>query len=383
MKAIYMDHAASTPLHPDVADAMLEAMRDMPGNASSMHAFGRAAKGRLTAARDTIAARLGCKPAELVFTSGGTESDNAAIIGGARAMRRRGKTHLIVSAIEHHAVLHAADRLEQEGFEVTRLRPDSSGWVDPAAVEAAIRPETGLVSVMWANNEVGTVQPVEAIGSLTRSRGILYHADAVQALGAIPFDLSALPVDLVSVSAHKINGPHGIGALYMASGTPFDPLVYGGSQERKRRAGTENIAGAVGFARAVEIATEAHDAKIRRLSGLRDRLEALLIDRLGPGRAVVNGRIASRLPHLTNISFIGCDTETMLMNLDMEGLAAASGSACSSGSLERSHVLAAMELPPDRLGSAVRFSFGLGNTLEEVEAAVQIIATVANRIRKE
>jgi len=381
MKGIYLDHAASAPLLPEVAEAMLDAMRAGPGNPSSLHAFGRAARARLTDARDRMAAALNCKPSELVFTSGGTESDNAAVIGAARALRRKGKTHVVVSAIEHHAVLHAADALEREGFAVTRVMPDSTGYIDPAAVEEAIRPETGLVSVMWANNEVGTIQPVHRIGELLSSRGIVFHVDAVQALGAVPIDLGQTPAQLVSFSAHKLGGPQGIGALYIAAGTPFEPIIHGGSQERKRRAGTENVAAACGFALAVELAVERRETRNRRLAALRDRLEALLIARLGPGGAIVNGRIGSRLPHVTNISFIGADTETLLMALDLEGIAAASGSACSSGSLERSHVLKAMGLPEERLKSAVRFSFGPSNTMEEIETAAEKIATIAERLR--
>ena len=295
MKGIYLDHAASAPLLPEVAEAMLEAMRVGPGNPSSLHAFGRAARARLTDARDRIAAKLNCKPSEIVFTSGGTESDNAAVIGAARALRRRGKTHVVVSAIEHHAVLHAADALEREGFVVTRVQPDSTGYIDPSAVEEALRPETGLVSVMWANNEVGTIQPVGAIGELLRKRGVVFHVDAVQALGAVPIDLKETPAGLVSFSAHKLGGPQGIGALYIASGTPFEPIIHGGAQERKRRAGTENVAAACGFALAVELAADRREAKVRRLAALRDRLEALLIGRLGPAGAIVNGRIGCRI----------------------------------------------------------------------------------------
>jgi len=238
MKGIYLDHAASAPLLPEVAEAMLDAMRGGPGNPSSLHAFGRAARARLTDARDRIAAVLNCKPSEIVFTSGGTESDNAAVIGAARALRRRGKTHVVVSAIEHHAVLHAADALEREGFAVTRVLPDATGWIDPAAVEEALRPETGLVSVMWANNEVGTIQPVHAIGARLAARGIVFHVDAVQALGAVPIDMKETPAGLVSFSAHKLGGPHGIGALYIASGTPFEPIIHeapGRNGERGRR----------------------------------------------------------------------------------------------------------------------------------------------------
>ncbi|HUC91353.1 MAG TPA: cysteine desulfurase family protein [Paenibacillus sp.] len=381
MTPIYLDHAATTPLHPLAAEAMLAVMRGGPGNASSVHAFGRAAKERLSAARDGIAERIGCKPSELVFTSGGTESDNGAIIGAARAMARKGKRHIITSAVEHHAVLHTVAALAKEGFSVTVLPVDETGAVEAASVEAALTPETALVSIMWGNNEVGTLQPVEAIGEMARSRGALYHVDAVQALGSLPIDLARLPVDLMSFSAHKIYGPQGVGALYVAAGTPFEPYAHGGSQERKRRAGTENVAGITGFAKAVELATADLERRTAAVRGLRDRFEALLIERLGERGAVINGDPANRLPHITNISLIGADTETVLMRLDLEGIAAASGSACTSGALERSHVLQAMGLSEARLASAVRFSFGLGNTSEEIDTAAQKVATVAERIR--
>jgi len=382
MKPIYMDHAATTPMHPEVAAAMLDVMQAGPGNPSSVHAFGRAAKAKLSRARDELSARLGCKPSELVFTSGGTESDNAALFGAARAMKKKGRRHIVTSAAEHHAVLHACEALQREGFEVTVVPVNAEGAVMPEDVRAAIRPDTALVSIMWANNEVGTIQPVQEIGQLAHDHGALYHTDAVQAFGSVPIALQSLPIDLASFSAHKINGPQGIGALYIATGTPYEAPTHGGSQERKRRAGTENVAGAVGFARAAALATEQLDAKIAALRELRDGLERRLSELLGADGIAVNGAVHRRLPHLTNISLLGTDTESMLMNLDLAGIAASSGSACTSGALERSHVLKAMAVPDERLTSAVRFSLGLGNTWEEIDTAAQKIATVAKRIRK-
>jgi cysteine desulfurase len=383
MKPIYMDHAATTPMHPEVAAAMLEVMTGGPGNPSSMHASGRTAKARLARARDELASRLSCKPAELVFTSGGTESDNAALFGAARAMRKQGRTHIVTSSVEHHAVLHACEALEREGFQVTIVPVNAEGAVLPEAVKAAIQPDrTALVSVMWANNEVGTIQPVQAIGELAHEAGALFHTDAVQAFGSLPIDLRLLPVDLASFSAHKLNGPQGIGALYIAAGTPFEAMSHGGSQERRRRAGTENVAGAVGFAAAAAIATGQLETKAAALRELRDGLERRLFELLGTDCMAINGDRGNRLPHIANISLIGADTESMLMNLDLEGIAAASGSACTSGALERSHVLKAMGVPEERLASAVRFSLGLGNTWEDIETAAQKIATVSKRIRK-
>ncbi len=383
MKTIYLDHAATTPMHPEVAAAMLEVMTGGPGNPSSMHAYGREAKARLARSRDELAGLLSCKPSELVFTSGGTESDNAALLGAARAMRKQGRTHIVTSSIEHHAVLHAVEALEREGFHVTTVPVNSEGTVLPEALQAAIQPgRTALVSVMWANNEVGTIQPVQAIGELAHGAGALYHTDAVQAFGSLPIDLRAMPIDLASFSAHKINGPQGIGALYIAAGTPYEPVSHGGSQERRRRAGTENVAGAAGFAAAAAIACAQPEAKAAALRELRDGLERRLIELLGADHIAINGNPANRLPHIANISLLGTDTESMLMNLDLEGIAAASGSACTSGALERSHVLKAMGISDERMTSAVRFSLGLGNTWEDIETAAQKIATVSKRIRK-
>lgn len=377
----YFDHAATTPMHPDVAKAMLEVMLGPGGNSSSMHAFGRAAKLHLNRSRDLISAAVGCKPGELLFTSGGTESDNAAIIGAARAQRKSGRTHLITSAGEHHAVLHTCEWLaKEEGFTLTVLPIDSAGRTSPENVQAAITPETALISIMHGNNEVGTIQPIEEIGRMAKAAGAIFHVDAVQTLSWFDYRLNELPIDLMSFSSHKINGPQGVGALYIASGTPLEPLQHGGSQERKRRAGTENIAGIVGFAAAVDICVNDRKNKQPFMDKLRKRWIELLHEHAGIPISV-NGSGEDYLPHIVNVSFIGVDTETMLMNLDMEGIAAASGSACTSGALERSHVLRAMELSEERIQSAVRFSFGLGNTLEELEDAARKIALIVKRIR--
>lgn len=381
MKNIYLDHAASTPVHPDVAETMVNVMRQQYGNASSVHSFGRAAKRLVNGSRDTLASFIGCRSEELVFTGGGTESDNLALFGTAEARQDRGR-HIITTAIEHHAVLHACHRLEKEGFEVTYLPVDRYGQVHPEQVEAAIRPDTILVSVMYGNNEIGTMEPIAEIGKLTSARDIVFHVDAVQTLGAIPINCNELPVDLMSFSSHKINGPQGVGALYVRRELSIEPILYGGLQERKRRAGTENMAGIAGFAKAAELAEAqlpqraAHDEELREvlISGLKRAV--------GEERFHVNGHPSQRLPHILNISFPECDTETMLMNLDMEGIAVASGSACSSGSLEPSHVLEAMNLPQNFLRSAIRFSFGLGNTSEEMEHTAEKIGTILERLRK-
>ncbi|MFF2887090.1 cysteine desulfurase family protein [Paenibacillus sp. NPDC057967] len=382
MGTYYFDHAATTPMHPDVVKTMLGLMQGVGGNASSMHAYGRAAKGELSRARDLISAAIGCKPGELLFTSGGTESDNLALIGGAKAQRKRGKNHLITSAAEHHAVLHTCEWLEQEeGFKLTVLPVDQQGRIHADQVRDALRPDTALVSIMHGNNEVGTLQPIEAIGEAAHAGGALFHVDAVQSFGTTNYRLSELPVDFMSFSAHKINGPQGVGALYAAAGAPFESLLQGGSQERKRRAGTENIAGIAGFAKAVDICVNEMKKKQPFLDKLRKEWVELMIGELSSDEVIVNGDLENSLSHIINLSFIGAHTESMLMNLDMAGIAAASGSACTSGSLEKSHVLRAMGIPQERLDSAVRFSFGLGNTLEELQEAAPIVAGIVRRIR--
>lgn len=381
MKSIYLDHAASTPVHPEVAKVMLNILTEQYGNASSVHQFGRSAKRILNGARDSIAAFLGCSSEEWVFTGGGTESDNLALYGAAAAVSHKGK-HIITTQIEHHAVLHTCEELEKEGFKVTYLPVDSSGRVSVADIEAALQEDTVLISVMYANNEVGTVQPIQEIGQLARGRGILFHVDAVQALGALPIKLRELPVDYMSFTAHKINGPQGIGGLYVRSGAPLHPRLHGGLQERGRRAGTENLAGAAGFAKAVEIAVTGLSERQQNMKGLRNTLLETLDTLIGRESYSLNGNSEHFLPSILNLSFPGAGTDVMLMNLDMEGIAAASGSACTSGSLEISHVLKAMGLPQNILESAIRFSIGLGNTTEEIEYVAQKVETILKRLRK-
>lgn len=380
MKPIYLDHAASTPVHPEVATVMYNMLLNQYGNASSVHQFGRSAKRIVNGARDRIAGFLGCSPDEWVFTSGGTESDNLALFGAAYASIHKGK-HIITTAVEHHAVLHTCGQLEQQGFEVTYLPVDSTGLVSVKDVESALREDTVLISVMFVNNEVGTVQPIEEIGRLAAGRGILVHVDAVQALGTLPMVLRELPVDYMSFSAHKIGGPQGIGGLYVRRGAPLQPRQHGGLQERGRRAGTESLASTAGFATAVELAVGGlaahHDQAVRLRSTLLQELDK----HAGAGGYVINGNEQQMVPGILNVSFPGAKTDVLLMNLDMEQIAAASGSACTSGSLEISHVLQAMKLPEELLNSAIRFSTGLGNTNEEMQVVAQKVGTILNRLR--
>ncbi|WP_213645477.1 cysteine desulfurase family protein [Paenibacillus lautus] len=381
MRSVYLDHAASTPVHPEVAERMMNVMTSQYGNASSVHAFGREAKKIVNGARDRIASLLGCQSDELVFTGGGTESDNLAILGLLESLGVNGK-HVITSAVEHHAVLHTCHELERRGCEVTYVPVDSTGRVSVEDIAGAIQDNTVLVTIMYGNNEVGTVQPISEIGELCRSRGIVFHTDAVQALGSEAINCRELPVDMWSFSAHKINGPQGVGALVVRRGLSVSPRLFGGLQEKKRRAGTENMAGIAGFATAVEWTVKNMETRIQHYRELRSTLLEGLRQEIGEDAFVINGNSEHYLPHILNISFPGANTETMLMNLDMEGIAAASGSACTSGSLEISHVLQAMKLSDPVLRSAIRFSFGLGNTTQEMEHTAQKIGTILNRLRK-
>ncbi|HZG13542.1 MAG TPA: cysteine desulfurase family protein [Candidatus Bathyarchaeia archaeon] len=376
---VYLDHAATTPVHPRVREAMQPFLGEFYGNPSSLHGFGRQARMAMEKAREELAQILGAEPSQLVFTSGGTEADNMALIGVAMANREKGK-HIVTSQIEHHAVLHACEYLEQIGFEVTYLPVDQTGMVSLEELKKAIRPDTILASIIYGNNEVGTIQPIEEIGTFLREQGIVFHTDAVQAFGSVVFEAKKLPVDLLSVSAHKVNGPKGIGALYMSRTVPFLPHMHGGSQERKRRAGTENVAGIVGFAEAAKIAMAEKAERQEKYESFRKRMLAIWQE--AGTTFAVNGHPTHYLPHILNVSFPGVHTETMLMNLDLAGVAAASGSACTSGSLELSHVLQAMKLDEERAKSAIRFSFGITNTLEEVEHAAEKIAEIVNRLVK-
>lgn len=384
MKYIYLDHAATTPMHPDVLKTMLPYMQGSFGNPSSLHHFGRASRSVVNEARRRMAQHLGCHDHELIFTASGTESNNMALFGAMHgaARDRRGGRHIITSQIEHHSVLHACERLEQEGYEITYIPVDTTGRIQLQDVAEALTPETVIVSVMYANNEVGTIQPIAELGRMLRDRGILFHVDAVQALGSIDFSIQDLPVDMMSFSAHKINGPQGIGALYMSNRVKnWLPMIVGGSQERNRRAGTENVSGIIGFADALTIVKNNGKDKQLFIENLRIQMIKMLQSELGSSGLIVNGHPTEQLPHILNVSFPGVDTETMLMNLDLEGIAAASGSACTSGSHKVSHVLKAMHLPEEVTRSAIRFSFGLNNTFEEIEAAARIVASIVLRIR--
>jgi cysteine desulfurase len=381
-ESIYLDHAAATPLREEVLEAMLPHWRSTFGNPSSVHAYGRQAKAVLTSARDQIAEMLGCAPSELVFTSGGTESDNMAVIGGALAAESA-RRRVVTTAVEHPAVLQACKELERQGFEVVYVPVDETGRVLEEEMERSIDEQTALVSVMYGNNEVGTIQPIATIGRIAQERGAVFHVDAVQALGSEPINLAELPVDLMSFTAHKINGPKGIGALYVNKRIKLRPHTFGGSQERKRRAGTENVPGAVGFAKAVELAYSERERRRQEMAALRQAMIDVFRQELPEGSFVLNGHPDpdKRLPHILNVSFPGTHSESLLMNFDLEGIAASSGSACSAGALEPSHVLEAMGLPPPLVNSAIRFSFGYGNCLNSVTNAAKKIATIVNRLR--
>jgi len=383
MNSIYLDYAAAAPLLPEVLDIMLPIMKENYGNPSSLHAHGRSARSIITASRDAIARQLHCESKELIFTGGGTESDNLALFGTA-TVPPGSRKHIITSQVEHHAVLHSCARLEQLGYEVTYLPVDTTGLISLQDLEQAIRPDTLLLSMMYGNNEVGTVQPIKEAGVLARRHGVVFHVDAVQVLGTVSIDLSELPVDLMSFSAHKIGGPKGVGALYVSNRTAVSAQLHGGSQERRKRAGTENVAGIAGFAEAVRWAATDLAFKQQNLEALRLSFIEGLESELGPAGFTVNGPVEpeKRLPHILNVSFPGIPTETMLMNLDLAGIAAASGSACTSGSLEQSHVLKAMGLPPEVAASAVRFSFGTDTTKEKISQAVAKIGTIVRRLRK-
>jgi cysteine desulfurase len=376
---IYLDHAATTPLRPEARAAMEPFLDGTFGNPSSIHAAGQAARRALDAARDTIARALGARGEEIVFTSGGTEADNLALSGVFLAERSR-RPHLVTAATEHHAVLDTCRFLESLGAEVTYLPVDGRGRVDPADVRRALRPETCLVSIMAANNEIGTLAPIAEIAAITRAAGVPFHTDAVQSVGSLPIDVETLDVDLLSLSAHKFGGSKGVGALYVRRGTRLEPLLHGGGQERERRAGTENVAGIAGMARALELAAAEMAAEIPRLAALRDRLLAGL--RATVGDLDLNGPEEDRLPNNLNVAFRGIESEVMLLNLDLEGVAASAGSACTAGSLDPSHVLTALGHPPDRVNSSIRFSLGRATTEAEIDETVAIVARIAQRIRR-
>jgi len=377
-RTVYLDYASTTPLDPRVAEAMQPFFGERFGNPSSVHAFGQSARQAVDAARETLARAVGARdPEEIVFTSGATEADNFALIGAAYAGEARGR-HLVVSAVEHHAVLEPARFLESRGFELTVVPVDGMGRVDPDAVRRAIRPQTVLVSVMHSNNEIGTLQPVAEIGRITREAGVILHCDAAQSLGIVPVDVQTLGVDLLSLSAHKRYGPKGVGALYIRKGTPLVRLIHGGAQEGNRRAGTLNVPGIVGFAAAVRLALDEMEAEAARLRALRDRMIAGLLALDG---ARLNGHPTERLPGNVNVSFRGADSESLLLALDLQGVAASSGSACTSGTLEPSHVLAAIGLDAETAAGTLRFSLGRWTTAEEVDYVLGILPGILQQVR--
>lgn len=373
---IYLDHAATTPLRPEVRAAMEPYLSaDGFGNPSSLHADGQRAKRALDAARDTLAQALGAQFSEITFTSGGTEADNAALVGVLLA-RGRG-SHLVTTQIEHEAVRETARFLERLGFGVTFVPVDTQGRVAPQAVAEALTDRTALVSVMHASNEVGTIQPLREIADIVHARGAYFHTDAVQTFGQLPVHVRDLGADLLTVSAHKIYGPKGAGALYVRSGVPIEPLLHGGGQERERRAGTENVPAIVGFGEAVRRMLPEREAEATRLTKLRGLFLAALHQRIP--QVVLNGHPTERLPNNLNVSFPGIDAETLLLALDRAGVSASAGSACTSGSIEPSHVLTAMGLPDEKVKSAIRLTLGRGTTLDEVHRAVHILADMVTR----
>jgi len=375
---IYLDNSATTRVDDLVLESMLPCFRETFGNASSVHLFGQEARTIVEDARRSVAELLGADTREIVFTSGGTESDNSALWGIFRSGFRPGN-HIITTKIEHPAILATCKALESAGAEITYVPVDSSGRVDPGAIESAIRESTLLISVMHANNETGIIQPVEEIGKIARQRGVLLHTDAVQSIGKIPTDAGALGADLLSMSGHKIHGPKGIGVLYIRKGTKIAPFMTGGSHERKRRAGTENVPAIAGIGAAARLARERLPEMQTRVAGLRDRLEGQAMTRI-PG-ARVNGK-GPRLPSISNLSFERLEGEAAVIAMDLEGVAISTGSACSSGSLDPSHVLMAMGLRPEVVQGSLRFSLCYQNTEQEIDRAVQILETVVQRLRK-
>jgi cysteine desulfurase len=375
---VYLDHNATTPVLPAVLEAMTTVFRDDFGNASSVHAFGQAAKRRLEEARRQVAHALGAQPNEIVFTSGGTEADNLAILGLVRYDTRPVK-HVITSAIEHPAVLETCAQLEREGVEVTRVPVNSQGLVDPDDVRRALRRETVLITIMHANNELGTIQPIAEIARLAREAGVWMHSDGVQALGKTPVDVNELGVDLYSISGHKIYGPKGVGALFVRQGVPLGRIQFGGHHERDRRPGTENVPGAVGLAAAISLMQSDFEQETARLARLRDRLEQGILERVP--NVSVNGRGAPRVPNTSNICFRGVDGEALLIALDLVGFAVSSGSACSSGASEPSHVLTAIGLDRKDARASLRFSLGRLNTEDQIEALIEAVAEAVARLR--
>ena len=376
---IYLDHNATTPPATEVVDRMAAALREQFGNPSSVHLYGQVAKAALDDARSAVAALIGGDPSEVVFTSGGTESDNFAIRGVAEALEPTGRRHLVASAIEHEAVLNTFKALVRRGWKTTLLPVDQSGILSTDVLERAVTDDTALVSIMHANNEIGTIQPVAELARIAKARGAVFHTDAVQTAGKIPVDVKALGVDLLSLSAHKFYGPKGAGALWIRRGVRLHAPMTGGKQERSRRAGTENVAGIIGLGVAAQLARGKMAAEGDRLSALRDRLEEGILAAVS-GTAI-NGARSPRVPNTTNISFDRIEAESLLIALDLAGVAVSTGSACSSGTLEPSHVLKAMGFPPHRTQNSIRFSLGAANTEADVQRVIDVLPGVVDKLR--
>jgi len=378
MKRIYLDYAATTPTHPEVVKAMLPYFTDVFGNPSSIYSYGQEARGSLEEAREKVASFIGADSDEVVFTSGGTEADNFALKGVAFANESRGN-HIITSPIEHHAVTETGKFLKGRGFEVTYLPVDGYGLVDPADVKKAITDKTILISVMYANNEIGTMEPIAEIAKIAREAGVYFHTDAVQAAGHIPIDVNELGVDLLAMSAHKVCGPKGVGVLYIRKGTKLISFMHGGDQERKRRASTENLAGIVGFSKAIELARQEMGEEAERLTHLRDQLIEGLLKRIEHSH--LNGHPRMRLPNNANLSFDYVEGESMVLNLDLEGICVSTGSACSSASLEPSHVLLAIGLAPEQAHGSLRITLGKWTTEEEIGRVLEVLPRIVAKLR--
>ena len=379
MNRVYLDYAATTPTDPRVVEAMRPYFTEIYGNPSSLHVFGQETKAAAEKARMQLAALLGCKTEEIVFTSGGTEADNQALEGVAFAGEKKGN-HIIISKIEHHAVTECCEFLKKRGFEITYLPVDKYGLVDPNEVEKAITPKTILVSIMHANNEIGTIEPIAEISKRVKAKGVVFHTDAVQTVGHLPTKVDELGVDLLSLSAHKLYGPKGVGALYIRKGTRVIPFLHGGAQENNRRASTENVPGIVGLGAAAEIAGREMAEEAKRLLPLRDKLIKGLLGKIP--EVQLNGHPAERLPNNVNVSVHFIEGESMLLNLDMLGIAASSGSACTSGSLEPSHVLLAIGLPHEIAHGSLRFTFGKNTTEAEIDYVLDNLPQIVDKLRK-
>jgi cysteine desulfurase len=375
---MYFDYNSTTPVDRSVLDAMLPFFSEKFGNASSIHSSGQCGRSAVDAARDSVAKFIGAKPAEIVFTSGGTEADNLALFGSVSASNHSRK-HIITTAIEHHAVLNAAQSLREQGIDLTFVSVGAAGVVDPQDIRRALRPDTILISVMHANNELGTIQPVEEIGRIAAEADVYFHCDAVQSAGKLPLDVNRLGVNLLSISAHKIYGPKGVGALYVRTGTPLHPQFHGGHHERDRRPGTENVPGIVGFGKAAELAKINLEADSARIEILRNRLEEVLLNTLPSVR--VNGNRSRRVANTTNLAFAAAGGEALVIALDLQGIACSTGAACSSGAVEPSHVLLAIGLSPEEARSSLRFSLGRATTAAEIDRAIAIIPPTVERLR--